>query len=515
MAFLDPQQIRTMILSYFRDDPTTGRKLWRDLGGPEYLKTWKRVEKQGCSVEDFWEDDHLDAAARHLADQDSLYYVPAPMIEWQNQQLMLLARDARLVPMICKAYQATRKIPADPSRWIEQFAEALLKGSSSSADPEQIKYVLGYLAETLYRFPDPRWRSLEDILALIPEDEDVLRVATSTGQSAGLIEFLEEWVSFTHPLFQRYFASCLLEEAMVDNRPATQFWPQAAWWQIDSWDHAASMLAARRDPLAVARWLARANVLLAERVVRQNFDAPDEVLITLDIDRIAYECFVALYDKEGARLTWIYWQERTFPLVELIGLITRLSRPDRMEWLTSIVAKVSAPQFHPVILRLLKELGGDNATQFWAGLSFANEEINDASFGMLGEDRQRPVILFVNDTETIADLVKYMLDRYFRGKPYTWIWVRCCTLGLLCCQLLKPDIMMTDLKSPGLNGIEMIRLLKSDPITQHVLIAVLSAGDAFQAEVEAFGVEKFLSVPAKPSELVAFFAPIIAGGDVA
>ena len=67
---------------------------------------------------------------------------------------------------------------------------------------------------------------------------------------------------------------------------------------------------------------------------------------------------------------------------------------------------------------------------------------------------------------------------------------------------LVPDIIVTDLKMPGVDGTEAMRQLKSDPRTAHIEVIVLSgfaerSGDAYGA-----GCHTFLSKPCLPETLI-------------
>jgi CheY-like chemotaxis protein len=70
---------------------------------------------------------------------------------------------------------------------------------------------------------------------------------------------------------------------------------------------------------------------------------------------------------------------------------------------------------------------------------------------------------------------------------------------------LKPDLVLMDLKMPGLNGWEATRRLKADPDTRHVPIVALTAqamaGDSEQAL--AAGCDGYVT---KPIDLRSFVA---------
>ena len=67
----------------------------------------------------------------------------------------------------------------------------------------------------------------------------------------------------------------------------------------------------------------------------------------------------------------------------------------------------------------------------------------------------------------------------------------------------SPDLLLTDLKMPGLDGIELTQRLKADPATRHIVILALTAyamkGD--EAKMRAAGCDGYI---AKPIDVASF-----------
>lgn len=69
-----------------------------------------------------------------------------------------------------------------------------------------------------------------------------------------------------------------------------------------------------------------------------------------------------------------------------------------------------------------------------------------------------------------------------------------------------PDLLLLELKLPGLHGIELIKKLRQSPRTDQLPVIVLTGyykGDKFQAAARALGVSHYLEKPLKASDLLA------------
>ena len=80
-------------------------------------------------------------------------------------------------------------------------------------------------------------------------------------------------------------------------------------------------------------------------------------------------------------------------------------------------------------------------------------------------------------------------------------------------ELPMPDIFLLDVVMPGLNGVELTRRLKADPLTAGVPVLIVSAS-AQQRDFEVARAAKadgYLTKPFDPDELVSKVAQLIAG----
>lgn len=121
---------------------------------------------------------------------------------------------------------------------------------------------------------------------------------------------------------------------------------------------------------------------------------------------------------------------------------------------------------------------------------------------------QGMTIIIVDDEKAIRDLVSDILsDRYkvlqaSDGKEA----VEIISHGL-------PDLIITDISMPGMNGIELCRYLKENEITRNIPIVFLSFLSDIQNEISTFetGGEAFIPKPFYPRHLNAVVGKILSG----
>jgi two-component system phosphate regulon response regulator PhoB len=110
-------------------------------------------------------------------------------------------------------------------------------------------------------------------------------------------------------------------------------------------------------------------------------------------------------------------------------------------------------------------------------------------------------ILVVDDEEDILELVRYNLAKQGYG-------VSCVTSGekaLCSVREKRPDLILLDLMLPGVDGFQVTRILKADPQTAEIPIAILSARGE-EADVVAgieLGAEDYITKPFSPRILLA------------
>ena len=110
-------------------------------------------------------------------------------------------------------------------------------------------------------------------------------------------------------------------------------------------------------------------------------------------------------------------------------------------------------------------------------------------------------ILVVEDNRDISELIVYNLER----EGYE---VACLFDGSQAVEFVhqrKPELIILDLMLPELDGIEICRILKSDPVTKHIPIVMLTAKSE-EADVVVglqMGADDYIPKPFSPKVLVA------------
>lgn len=109
-------------------------------------------------------------------------------------------------------------------------------------------------------------------------------------------------------------------------------------------------------------------------------------------------------------------------------------------------------------------------------------------------------ILIVDDEEKVRGLVEVTLSigefeilHASSGEEGLWKAREC-----------MPDIILLDVMMPGLDGVEVCRLLKKDPDTKHIYIIMLTAKgqEADKKKGFAAGANEYFVKPFSPMELI-------------
>jgi two-component system phosphate regulon response regulator PhoB len=110
-------------------------------------------------------------------------------------------------------------------------------------------------------------------------------------------------------------------------------------------------------------------------------------------------------------------------------------------------------------------------------------------------------ILVVEDEDDIQELVRYNLAK----EGYRVIQALSGEEGFKAAKSSNPDLIVLDLMLPGLDGLEVCRLLKADPKTSHTPIVILTAKGE-EADVVTgleLGADDYITKPFSPKVLVA------------
>ncbi len=85
----------------------------------------------------------------------------------------------------------------------------------------------------------------------------------------------------------------------------------------------------------------------------------------------------------------------------------------------------------------------------------------------------KPILLMIDDDVSSIELVRDLLQ----GQPYQFVGLNTPTAALKAAQKLKPDIVITDIVMPTLDGWDVMRALRDDPITAGIPVIILSTLD--------------------------------------
>lgn len=110
-------------------------------------------------------------------------------------------------------------------------------------------------------------------------------------------------------------------------------------------------------------------------------------------------------------------------------------------------------------------------------------------------------IFVVDDTRSILQLIALSLKAQGHQVAHAENGMQ--ALAIL--KTFKPDLIITDVMMPEMDGYELTRRLRADPTTAHIPILTLTAQSALESKIKAFesGADDFMTKPFEPPELYA------------
>jgi two-component system cell cycle response regulator len=113
---------------------------------------------------------------------------------------------------------------------------------------------------------------------------------------------------------------------------------------------------------------------------------------------------------------------------------------------------------------------------------------------------ERRVVLVVDD----SDVTRAVLARTLRSAGFEVLEARDGVEGAVLALRERPDVVVTDLEMPNLDGFPLLRLLKSDPVTAHIPVLVLTAESGVASRYWSLrtGADAYLTKTHEPQELV-------------
>ncbi len=125
---------------------------------------------------------------------------------------------------------------------------------------------------------------------------------------------------------------------------------------------------------------------------------------------------------------------------------------------------------------------------------------------------KRETIVVIEDETDILDVIEYNLAR----EGYRVRTFRDGEDGLDGVRRAAPDLVLLDLMLPGLDGLEVCRRLKQDPVTRPIPIVMVTAKGEESDAVLGLGVgaDDYVRKPFSPKELVARVSAVLRRGPV-
>ena len=110
--------------------------------------------------------------------------------------------------------------------------------------------------------------------------------------------------------------------------------------------------------------------------------------------------------------------------------------------------------------------------------------------------RDAPTILVCDDEPSLRELVRAVL-----GSRYSFVEADDGPRALALARELRPDLIVLDLMLPGMSGMEVLDVLRSDPQLASVPVIVVTAWSHAEANALVAGADRFVPKPFDPEAL--------------
>ncbi|WP_187270921.1 hybrid sensor histidine kinase/response regulator transcription factor [Neolewinella aurantiaca] len=161
------------------------------------------------------------------------------------------------------------------------------------------------------------------------------------------------------------------------------------------------------------------------------------------------------------------------------------------------------PQADPVDYFMPEENNKEeelNALQLGAGISPQQEDSDDSS-----------LLLYIDDNPDLRNYIRHTFANDFRV-----IAADSGEAGLELALTSSPDIIVSDLMMPGMDGIEVLDKLKSNPQTSHIPVILLTAKDTEESRLEGlrYGADGYVTKPFDQEALLQQILNIVQHRDI-
>ena len=116
----------------------------------------------------------------------------------------------------------------------------------------------------------------------------------------------------------------------------------------------------------------------------------------------------------------------------------------------------------------------------------------------MSEDENKKVILAVDDAPENLDVVKGLLSPHYTVKAAVNG-----QMALKIAEKQSPDLILLDIRMPGMDGYEVCRQLKADEATAGIPVIFLTGEADVTSEVAAVGGVGYITKPIEPDALLA------------
>lgn len=117
-------------------------------------------------------------------------------------------------------------------------------------------------------------------------------------------------------------------------------------------------------------------------------------------------------------------------------------------------------------------------------------------------------VVIVEDDEIMRGLVEQIVTML----GWTYDSAVNGTLGLQIIERVVPDLVITDVGMPGMNGIDLLRAIKGNPRLSHIPVVITSSVER-EAEAQAAGCAAYLTKPYSLQTLLQVLPQVIAQED--
>jgi type IV pilus assembly protein PilB len=117
------------------------------------------------------------------------------------------------------------------------------------------------------------------------------------------------------------------------------------------------------------------------------------------------------------------------------------------------------------------------------------------------ETCERARILIVDDSSTVVEVVKYFLEL----EGYEVLVARNGAAGLDLARRELPDVVVSDVEMPEMDGTALVRALREDPLTRELPLMLLTSKTSVESEAEGLGAgaDDYVPKPVEPRRLAA------------